>query len=771
MSSSRETPLGWRAIVSTIALVAFLATGAQAQEGTPETPESEPEAREEIEAIIVTAQKRSQRVQDVPISLTAITSTFLEDSGTTSFVDLEQYAPNLQITPSTDARSTVIRIRGIGSVGTNAGIDPSVGVFIDGVYQGRAGMSISDLLDIERVEVLRGPQGTLYGKNTAAGAINVISKRPAFDPEVTLEGVVATDDNFEGRASINLPLIDERVASRFSAYKVVRDGFDRNLFTGDRVNDADKYGLKSRTLFQLTDSFEILLSGDYSKESTDCCLPDILTYAGPSLLGVPFSTIAADTGIPLLDADPFDRQVDANEDTRNEVEIGGISLEANLDFGDHTITSLTSYRHYTSVSHLDGDFSRYNAVVSDTDVEFEQASSELRITSPGGEWLEYVGGLYFHYQAQDTVGRIGFREDFGNIFLGGLFPTVTNVDTNEHETHSYAAFGQATVNATDWLSFTGGLRVSHEKKTRKGSQVSSETLIDAPPVLGPDLEADESRKSTDVSGMASVRVFPMDDVMVYASWSRGFKSGGFNQLRTFGGDNTEFDDEKSNNYELGVKTSWFGRQLTANATAFFTDYEDFQSQSFDGTGISVQNAGRLRSYGVEADFILVPHPDVVLGTSVGFNIAEYESFDEALCTVQQVIDQTGGFPVPNDCVQDLKGETLDNAPEWSVSSFLSLERPVFQFPLRAFARVEYSFTDDVFLDQDLDSALKQEDTHLVNLRAGLRAENELWELTFWLRNASDEEWNVIGFDVPILSGYAGINGPPRTFGGTLRIRF
>ena len=238
-----------------------------------------------VERITVTATKREESFQDVPISMSALDSSFIEESGLTDFTGIQKFVPNMSISGGTDTRSTTIRIRGIGSTGTNAGIDPSVGLFIDGIYQGRAGMSMSDLVDIERVEVLRGPQGTLYGKNTAAGLVHIITKRPDHqDYSVFAEGIFGTYNDFQGRTAVNIPIIDETLATRFSFYRSVRGGWDTNLFTGEEVNDSDKWGLRSKVLWDINENVSLLLSGDYAEEKSKCCVPDIITYDGNSLL-------------------------------------------------------------------------------------------------------------------------------------------------------------------------------------------------------------------------------------------------------------------------------------------------------------------------------------------------------------------------------------------------------------------------------------------------------------------------------------------------------
>jgi iron complex outermembrane receptor protein len=874
--------------------------GDESEGDEPEGDESEgdeseaaaPTRRDDVEELYVTATKREEALQDVPISMSALDSNTLEDSGITGFGQISEYVPNLTINPVTDTRGTIMRIRGIGSVGSNAGIDPSVGVFIDGVYQGRAGMSVGDLLDIERVEVLRGPQGTLYGKNTAAGLINVISKRPVYEWETVAEFVYGNFSNFEGRASVNVPIVDEHIAGRFSGYAVVRDGFDERLKVGgreygfslddpdlapnfpppdteltnpapdypflprpedddrfvyvaDRVNDADKWGAKGRLLFDVTDGLSFLVSGDYSFEDTKCCVADILTFEGvPTLSAVRddnqdpfplltfqnlaktglnpdwvkpnrFPRVYQSTGIPLPPDDPFDRLVAANEDPQNEVGIGGVAVEASYDFpdmpliGGSSLDLIGSWRRYTNDSQFDGDFSYYEVARWSTAVDLDQYSVELRLTSPGGELVDYQTGLYFYHQDMHTVDQLRFYWDAINLFFAPNFTPTKNMGDNTHKTYSYAGFGQLTLNPIDQVSVTGGVRITHEKKTRVGSQIcdrwqdvgggvwewrrEESPVFDTPPICGPGTfigPGENERSVTNVSGMVNLRYFPMEDVMLYASFATGFKSGGFNQLRVSQGGldpdqdptPTEFDDEESMNFELGFKTAWFDRMLTLNATAFYTEYEQFQAQLFDGTSVSVRNAGSLESYGVEADLVFVPEPFVpglVLGSSLGFNIAEYTDFELGEQTAQQRWDATDGWlitgcapPAPIErCVQDLEGKSLDNAPRWSVSTFAMYEFLLPWLPVEVFWRAEYNFTSSRYLAPDLDPHLKQGATHLVNLRSGFRAEDESWELTGWVRNLTDEKWNVVGFDVPTINGFAAVNGPPRQYGLTVRFNF
>ena len=574
------------------------------------------------------------------MSVSAFTTDFLRDAGVNQLADLEQYTPNLKITPGADSRSTSIRIRGIGSVGTNTGIDPSVGVFIDGVYQGRAGMSISDLVDVERVEILRGPQGTLYGKNTAAGAISVITRLPGTEFESMAELNYDTDEKLELRGMVNVPLGDSGHAMRLSGFAIEGDHLYRNTYTGEGVNDAGKWGGRARLLFDLEGQSSggnlgvLTVTLDYTSEDTDCCAFAVMDYAGLSTLNAPLTNDPSAEwqamlglnaqGRPILNynafedtegyspppSDPFGDEYWFDGDLHNKVEVGGVALEWNRDLaGDNELTLLGAWRHYESDSIYDGDFTAYDAVRGSTEVELDQYSAELRLTSPGGESIDYQAGLYAYYAEFDSLGKFSMsRPLVTNIGFGIFFPEGSlNTDDNLYTTTSYAAFGQASWNISEKLSATLGLRYTWEKKEREGSQITEPSFfLDLPPVAGPDIFYDDDRSDSDVSPSANLRYFFTPDRMAYASVSRGFKSGGFNQRREVTGSNGEFDEEIATNYELGWKTSLVNRRVQFNGTLFFVEYEDFQSQTFDGSSIRVTNAGTMESYGAELELVFLP---------------------------------------------------------------------------------------------------------------------------------------------------------------------
>ena len=800
----------------------FLTSAAFAQEQATdaETGGARPQRGESLvlEEILVTASRRVESLQEVPMSVSAFTGEFFQDSGVNQLSGLEEYTPNLKITPGPNSNDTSFRIRGIGSVGSNSGIDPSVGIFIDGVYQGRAGMSISDLVDVERVEILRGPQGTLYGKNTAAGAISVISKLPTAEFESMIELNYDTNERGEIRGMVNVPFGDSGHAMRLTGFGVDGDHLYENTYDGQGVNDASKWGGRARLLFDMegqttTEGFgSLVLTMDYTKEDTECCAFAAIEYDGLSPLNAPSTNTPSaqlqdtlglnDQGQPILrytafedsegfsppKPDPFSDDYWFNGDTYNKIEVGGIAAEWNRDLdSDDTVTLITAWRHYEADNAFDADFTAYDASQASLDVDLDQYSMELRMASPGGETFDMQGGLYAYYSELDSLGAFEQRQSLAenvlilpalDIYLSEFFPNGSvNHDDNTYKTTSYAAFGQITWNFAENTSATLGARYTYEEKERDGSQITNPSFgIDIPPIAGPDIFYDNTRNDSDVSPSLSVRHFFNPDVMGYASVSRGFKSGGFDQRRLAQGETGEFDEETATNYEIGWKTSWNNRRLQFNGTLFLVDYEDFQSQTFDGSSLRVTNAGDLRSYGAELELLFIPLANMTIGNAIGYNKAEYDNFDNAQCTVEQsfyqyyIVDgaQSGAPGTNSACSQDLADKALDNAPEWTIGTYVQYDTELGD-ELLGIARLEHSYTDDFFLDQDLDPHLKNDSVNLLNLRLTLTNQSRDWEVALWGRNITDEEYYQWGLDTPTLGGFTGVRAPEATYGLTLRL--
>lgn len=759
-----------------------------------------------MDEIIVTATKREERLQDVALSVSAFDEAFFDDNGVKNLTDLQQYTPSLSIKSGSNNRTTAIRIRGIGSQGSNSGIDPSVGVFIDGVYQGRAGMSLVDLIDIDQVEVLRGPQGTLYGKNTAAGAISIFTNKPSAEQEGEVELTYANNDRKEIRGMYNLPLGDSGHAIRATGFVVKGDALHTNIFTDEKVNNVNKWGAKTRLLFNLKSAGELLMTLDYSKEDTICCALAVIDYEGLSPLNVPLTNSASaalqselginSSGDPVLfytafedtegfsppEADPFSDERWFDGDYFNKVKVGGIAGEWNIDLKNKdTLTVIGAWRNYKSDSAFDGDFTAYDITETATEVELNQYSLELRIASPGDSTFDYVGGLYAYYSEFDSLGTFSQKQPLvENIAITPTFPLSrlfpngsVNTDTNEYKTSSYAAFGQLVWNVSDKFKPSLGLRYTYEERERLGSQITTPTLgLDLAPVAGPDLFFDNTRSDSAISPSLNLRYFLTEDMMTYASVSRGFKSGGFNQRREAVGSDGEFGEETATSFELGIKSGWF------NGALFYVDYDDFQTQIFDGSSIKVTNAGALESYGGELEVMFPVKENLIVGTALGYNKATYADFKNAQCTVAaSFIDyyitqgnDRGSPGVNANCTTDLTGESLDNAPEWTVSSFVHFNKDLSE-QLNLSLLLHHSYTDGFFLDQTLDARLRNKTVNLVNLNVTLANEKKGWEASLWGRNLLDENYYAAGFVIPAASGYAGVVAPDLTYGATLRFNY
>jgi iron complex outermembrane receptor protein len=748
-----------------------------------------------IEEITVTATKREESLQNVPISVSVLSASFIEDAGITEFSQLQNFVPNLTIAPVTDSRSTSVMIRGIGSVGSNAGIDPAVGIFIDGVYQGRAGMSVQDLLDIQGIEILRGPQGTLYGKNTAAGAIKIETKDPSYEPELGLEFVGGNYMdiegrlmNIEGRFSGNFPIVDEVLATRLSGYVVSRDGYETNRgakFDGDNVNDAEKWGLRNKTLWDITDDWHLLISADHSAQGQTGFIPEVKDYSCKPVAFDNACEAAANQGIELdkrsdNTADFKDRDVYTDVKPQNDVTTSGVAIELTHERWDHEFTSLTSYRHYTSDSFWDGDFSEIDATTWDTEVELDQVSSELRAASPAWDLWDYVTGFYFYYSDMQTDDTLGQTEAYWEPFFGAGNGGQRTIADNNHKTTSAAGYADASFNLGElWgnapdITLTSGLRVGWERKGIDGShRCEGPICVINTPIGGDDVDLNEHTDDTYVTFREVLKYEPVENIMLYASYATGYKSGGYNQLRQNAGLGEDEDDvdryfnpEESKSWEAGVKTSWLDRMVTWNVAGFYTDYKDFQVVVSDGLIIKTQNAKGFYSTGFETDLTIVPIEGWITVFGAGFVKTKYDDYEDGPCTAKQLRD-AGGFV----CEQDLTGERRAGAPSLNLTLFSAYERNLPWWDIDWFAQLDYNYMSKRYLETDLDKNLLTDRTHLLGLRAGLRHPEMKWELAAWMKNVTDETFQAAGFDIPVLGGYAVVIGPPRTVGVTARMNF
>lgn len=777
-------------LMASVAMTAIYTPSAMAQ-AQPAQPEAS-SATDDADTIFVTARRRTERAQDVPIALTALNEAQVSVPGTVGLAQVAQLAPSLQIT-STNARQTNINIRGLGATPAFAslGIEYGVGVYVDQVYYSRPAQAAFDLYDLERVEVLRGPQGTLFGKNTTAGAINITTQAPSFDPEFRGELSVGNYQSVQVRASGSAP-INDKIAVRVSVTDTTRDkGFSTNVRDGSRKNDLHSFSVRGQLLFKPTETFSLRLTADYSDLQQDCCIGSVTSVRRTRVDGTPlpnnFYDRVARFGYTPLPIDPFARKLDLNRPLGLSVKTRGVSGVADLDLGAATITSVTAWRSLDYRPQIDADTIGLD-IFTDAGIyeKQKQFSQEVRIASNGDNVVDYVGGLYYFAQRIDNKIFTKYGSDAALWILGpaagSTLPSVGGqaalngffVDgTARADTKSYAAFGQLTWHVVDGLDLTGGLRYTHEKKDGFFEQVQrgpvltpGEIAVGAQAIrnsFGRNIPRYSVKTSEgNVSGLATLSYKIVPDVMVYATYARGYKSGGLNLNAT--GAPPVVAPEKVESFEAGIKSSLFDRRLTLNMALFSTEIRNYQSQQIDTAGgltAYIANVGTVRSRGFEADATLRPMRGLSLFASGSYVDATYRDFTKAPCPVEYL-----GLKAT--C--DLSGRGLPGVSKYSAAVGGEYAAELASGS-EAYFNINYSYRSKFNATYNLAADAVIGSYGLTNVRLGLRSANGAWDASLFARNLFNTEYfNTIGPAAFNTGQYSGGTGDPRTYGITLRTK-
>ncbi len=615
-----------------------------------------------VEEIIVTAYKRAKSIQDVPISITAFGGDFLIENGMVSIEDVSRMTPNFSTYTSSFPTNNRITIRGIGSVG-NSAIESSVGVFNDGVYYPRPGSVIGMLLDVETFEVLRGPQGTLFGRNTVAGALNITTQNPSEETEGMMELGVGDYDAYELGGMYNAALSDS-VAARVAFKYVDRDGYGINTYAGEEFGARDDLVARGKVLFDPGDRLSLLVTADYAEINSEGNAVELLNSTSSSVFE---ATTTALYGSSPVTEDSYDWKINQVHRDRFKDEQQGVSLDINYEYDNGlALRSITAYREWQADNtNLD---IRLPAILAPGTTNFltDTFSQEIQLISPAGNTLDWLAGLYYYQEDYDIDEVRSAGDSFCVPTLAALSPALgalclaneqenAVVTTFSQELESTALFGQVTWNISDTWDATLGLRWSADQKHGDfDDQVNN-------PVLS-QLRAQETtlgmkRNDSKTTGFANVNWNVTKDIMLFATWSTGYKSGGFNSnggSQLLGEERRIFAPEESTNYELGVKSKLFDGSMIANATLYRTDLDNFQDRGFDGLSFVVINAGEVRQQGIEADINWAPIDPLRIVAGVGYLDSEYLSFE-------------GAPPLPGGTVQDLTGERRNYSPEWQMS--------------------------------------------------------------------------------------------------------
>ncbi len=754
--------------------------------------------------ITVTARRRTERAQDVPIALNVVSNALLQARGDYTLGAVQQSVPALQIF-SFNPRNTNINIRGLGSnvALTNDGLDNGVGVYIDDVYYGRVGQSQFDLVDLDRIEVLRGPQGTLFGKNTTAGAINISSKPPSFDTQFAGEASVGNYGYTQFRGTLTGGLIRDLLAARLSVATTQRDGFLENAATGRDAHDYRNLTVRGQLLVTPTERLSLRLIGDYSRQRQSCCinLPAGLftQYDNGTTIANNFAQRAARAGYTPRTYDAFARLADVDAPFQANMNSWGVSAKAEYDLGGATLTSITAYRRWNWFPHNDSDSTPLSInTFNQQQNRQRQFSEEIRLASSGNRRLDYVVGGYYFHQLVRGDGKVGYGVDAPNW----LFPTrpaaIAQVavagygteSTSTPETDSLAAFGQTIWHATSRLSLTTGLRFTHEEK--KGAfdqyQVSGQSLAglsaaDAATAqairdsLNPAVSYSAHLSNDSLSGLATLGWKVAPDVLTYATYSRGAKSGGLNLAQLPAGVGPTVKPETVNNYEIGVKSQLFDRAVTLNAAAFWSDVHDYQStivQQVVGTNAFINyiaNVPKVRSRGVEGDanWTISRHAGVY--ASFAYTDARYVLYPNGPTPVE-ALNPTTANPAGTPS-SDFAGKRLAGVPKWSFSAGGDVSHPIGDSgfggggPLELYGHADWSYRTDYYTVISDSRYGLVPGYGVINLRLGIRTEGGRWDLSAWAKNLANKDYyqtlnvNNTGLVTAIL-------GDPRTYGITLR---
>lgn len=877
-------------------------------------------ADEQVE-IVVTAQGRAQVLSDVPVAISAVNAETLQNSGANDIRQLNQVAPSLLVSSTGSEANGSARIRGIGTVGDNPGLESSVPVFIDGVYRSRSGIGLNELGEIDRVEVQRGPQGTLGGRNSSAGLISIYSKKPSFTFGGSGELTYGNYDFMRATSSVTGPISDG-IAFRVDGVYVKRDGFYTDDQNGRDVNNRDRYFLRGQLLIEPSDDLSIRLIADYTSRKEECCAA---TYVDASVnpyignlnnLATPINNTAAnniinvlrDLGQPLAAFNQgYGRKISVspNRVFTGETKDYGFSAQVDYDFGGAKLTSITAYREYRSGQASDTDYGEvdilYRAPSDDAYRQFHTFTQELRLQGEAFDGkLDWLVGGFFANEKLTVRDNLRFGNQYGRFAtcrlvsgggLAGLYsptspgclaPVVgpatvaaasgasgadilaaftaldslndlgTTNDRYFQNGTNWALFTHNIVHITDTLDLTLGLRYTSDKKKFNatfGNDNTRCTTIQS--LVSDDLTAAsataralaagliglgcqgnstaelngvsirDDRKEDEFTGTAILSWKPTDDLLLYGSYARGYKAGGFNldrsalksPIATFasvGGaqalvGNLQFDPEMVDSYELGAK--YATGPFSLSLSAFRSDFSSFQLNTFNGTVFLVQNINGcddliggpnadtdlsnatgacaaddvsygVRTQGFELEGSLVPARNFRVAAGLTYARTKYRD---------DLIGTNTGAPL-DQALRKLPGDNLSNAPELVATGSITWTPEIGSNGLSGLFYIDTRMTSDYNTGSDLFPQKEQDGYALFNARIGLRGPDDAWSVELWGQNIFNKDYAQVAFNTPFQAGgasaafvdpqfpggrqlFSHFLAEPRTYGITVRGKF
>ena len=903
---------------ASLRVLALLGAGAamipQAAYAQDQSPDGQLENAdvEDNNVIIVTAQGRAQVLADVPVAVSAVSGETLQNSGTSDIRELNQVAPSLLVSSTGNEANGSARIRGIGTVGDNPGLESSVAVFVDGVYRSRSGSALSELGPLDRVEILRGPQGTLGGRNASAGLISIYTAPPEFQFSGYGAFTYGNYDAIKVEGGVNVPLGDT-IAARVDGVYFERDGFYNDVVNDVKINNRDRYLVRGQLLFEPTENLTFRLVGDYSKKEEACCAatfvqPDFAPLArvspglDPFTRPQPGSPALTSTGNPIvpillglgqnrnaLTQSTFNRDIyiTPGRTYEGETEDYGISGELNWDFGNVTLTSITGYREYSNFQGSDTDYTQvdllYRAPTGSGGARaFETFTQELRLSgSVFNDRLDWLVGGYYANEDLTVKDNLRFGTQYGtfancrialainpalanpgaaNCFgpniaaltaanggagaFGPATPLIVGAINNlaqvrdrgstgdqyNQNSENFALFTHNIFHITDNVDLTLGLRYTNETKTLDATFGNDNVFCPAnrallrPLLTNPALgglaggllalscqgnstselngvSISDQRDEDEFTGTAVLSWKPTDDLLTYASYSRGYKAGGFNLDRSalsnpvafnaaaINPSVLQFAEETVNAYEVGAKYST--REFGLSLAAFRQEFTNFQLNTFNGSVFLVQNvnscddnlggadqdasaatgacnpdavAPGVIAQGVEVEATVNPIRD--LGFTFGFTYSD-TSYEDNL------IGNDSGVPL-DPALRLLPGDNLSNAPQIVATSSVTWTPPLGDSGMKGLVFFNVRMTSDYNTGSDLLYGKEQDGYAIVNGRIGLTNIADRFAVEGWVQNLFDVDYTQVAFNTPFVAPqqtYSAYLAEPRTYGITVRGKF
>jgi iron complex outermembrane receptor protein len=772
-------------------------------------------AANDSDEIIVTARRRQETAQTVPLAISVIGGEHIDNTGSFNVGRLQQLTPALQFY-SSNPRNTAVNIRGIGvPFGlTNDGIEQGVGIYVDDVYYSRVASATFDFLDVKQIEVLRGPQGTLYGKNTTAGAVNITTRAPTFDFQGRAEVTIGSLGFKQAKAAVSGPL-GETVAARFAISSTSRRGTIRNVATNNWINEQDNLGLRGQLLWRPSDNLDVTLAGDFSSQDPECCAQIyVKTGLTQRSLSRQYAALSALQNYVVPSTNAFDRVTDVDADLNAGNKIGGLSLRAKWDTGSGTFTSVTAWRFWDWKPANDRDFTGLPITTkSNNPSQQDQYTQEFRY-SHTGKAIDFVVGLFGFKQTIRTQGKqqgpAASRWLINPSSSLSLDPTVLDGLTAENDIRlnntSVAAFGQVSWKVSDAFTIQPGFRVNYDKKkglynsvvTNGAGQLvtfasTDPRIVAQRAVLAPQFfepKFSDWNFSYDVT--ASYKL--ARDVLAYATYAKTFKSGGINLngVPADGAGNPllaagTVKPEKVSHFEAGIKAQFWDRKITLNLSAFRTEIRNYQALVNNGQlGVLrgyLANADKVRTQGLEWDFSVRPSERFNLYVNGARTNAKYVKFVDAPCPPELsggttvATGQTPGAPgvpgglSPESC--DISGQRLPGVSKWTLSYGAEVNLPAKLLGKEGVVYLGY--------DGNLRSNFSSNPTPsaytwvkgyaLSNFRLGYRSDAG-FDLYGWVRNAFKQKYFE---QLAVPSGNTGLivgqPGDPRTWGFTVKAQF